>query len=88
MTALEEQAQDRMAAASSAPGHLRYRSGIDGMRALAVLAVVLFHGRVGWLRGGFLGVDVFFVISGYLIASLLVHEYRASGRIDLGHSRQ
>jgi peptidoglycan/LPS O-acetylase OafA/YrhL len=59
--------------------------GVDGLRALAVLAVFVyhFHNGGGWLPGGFLGVDVFFVISGYLITSLLLSEYRKEGRVDL-----
>src|SRR5256714_3587954 len=59
--------------------------GVDGLRALAVLAVFVyhFHNGGGWLPGGFLGVDVFFVISGYLITSLLLSEFRKEGRIDL-----
>jgi peptidoglycan/LPS O-acetylase OafA/YrhL len=58
---------------------------IDGLRAVAVTAVVLYHLPVGWLPGGFLGVDVFFVISGFLITSLVTAEIRATGRIDLRH---
>jgi peptidoglycan/LPS O-acetylase OafA/YrhL len=57
--------------------------GIDGLRAIAVAAVFLYHAGVGWLPGGFLGVDVFFVISGYLIASLLIAERSATGRVAL-----
>jgi peptidoglycan/LPS O-acetylase OafA/YrhL len=59
--------------------------GVDGLRALAVLAVFVyhFHNGGGWLPGGFLGVDVFFVISGYLITSLLLSEFRRTGRVDL-----
>jgi len=48
-----------------------YRADIDGLRALAVMAVVLFHAGLPWMRGGYLGVDVFFVISGFLITSIL-----------------
>jgi peptidoglycan/LPS O-acetylase OafA/YrhL len=55
-------------------GHGRYRADIDGLRALAVVPVVLFHGHVPALRGGFVGVDVFFVISGFLICSVIGQE--------------
>ncbi|HWO08835.1 MAG TPA: acyltransferase family protein, partial [Polyangiaceae bacterium] len=55
-------------------GHIRYRADIDGLRALAVLPVVLFHGHVSALPGGFVGVDVFFVISGFLICSAIGQE--------------
>ena len=60
---------------------IEYRPEIDGLRAIAVLAVVLFHAGIG--NAGFVGVDVFFVISGYLITSLLVREWRETRRIDL-----
>jgi len=63
---------------------LPYLPGIDALRAIAVLAVFLYHAGVGWMPGGFLGVDVFFVISGYLITSLLLSERRRSGRVQLG----
>ena len=63
---------------------LPYLPGIDALRAIAVLAVFLYHAGVGWMPGGFLGVDVFFVISGYLITSLLLSEYRRGGHIRLG----
>src|SRR5215207_8567985 len=51
---------------------LAYVPGLDGLRALAVIAVLLYHAEVPWMSGGFLGVEVFFVISGYLITSLLL----------------
>jgi peptidoglycan/LPS O-acetylase OafA/YrhL len=57
--------------------------GIDGLRAVAVIAVLLYHLPVAWLPGGFLGVDVFFVISGFLITSLLSSEMQRTGRIGL-----
>ncbi|MGH6871580.1 MAG: acyltransferase family protein [Rhizomicrobium sp.] len=63
------------------PGH-RYRPDIDGLRALAILPVVLFHYKVPGFSGGFVGVDVFFVISGYLIASLIYGEMR-EGRFSI-----
>jgi peptidoglycan/LPS O-acetylase OafA/YrhL len=58
--------------------------GIDGLRAVAVTAVFVYHAHTAWLPGGFLGVDVFFVVSGYLITSLLLVEHDASGGIRLG----
>ena len=63
--------------------HLPYLPGLDGLRAIAVLGVLLYHADLGWFRGGFLGVEVFFVISGYLITSLLLAEWEHVGRIDL-----
>ncbi|PKW25891.1 acyltransferase family protein [Phycicoccus duodecadis] len=61
----------------------RRLAGLDGLRALAVVAVVVFHLDPTWLPGGFLGVDVFFVVSGFLITTLLVREHRETGRVDL-----
>ena len=60
---------------------MKYRKDIDGLRALAVLVVVLFHAKVPGFSGGFVGVDVFFVISGYLITGLIAHDY-ANGRFS------
>lgn len=57
--------------------------GLDGLRAIAVIAVIIYHLNPQILSGGFLGVDTFFVISGFLITSLLLHEYRENGKIDL-----
>ena len=70
-------------AEKTAGQRLTYLPGVDGLRALAVLAVLLYHAELPWIRGGFLGVDVFFVISGYLITSLLLTEWSQRGRIDL-----
>src|SRR5690242_15172479 len=50
----------------------RYIPGLDGIRALSVLAVIAYHFSFGWARGGFLGVDIFFVLSGYLITSTVL----------------
>jgi len=61
--------------------HLRHVAGLDGIRAIAVLGVLGFHAGVGWFGGGLLGVDIFFVLSGYLITSLLMGEWSGSGTI-------
>jgi peptidoglycan/LPS O-acetylase OafA/YrhL len=57
--------------------------GLDGLRAVAVIGVLLFHADLPWARGGYLGVDLFFVISGFLITGLLVSEYEKTGRVGL-----
>lgn len=70
-------------AASGRRGRSSHYPGLDGLRGLAVLAVVLYHGGVSWVQGGFLGVEAFFVLSGFLITSLLVAEWRRSHTIEL-----
>src|SRR5436305_14181755 len=78
-------------ALATRPTTLRYLPGLDGLRAVSVLAVLLFHhyfvfgSERGWLPGGFLGVEVFFVVSGYLITSLLLAEHRERGALSLSH---
>lgn len=62
---------------------IAYMPGLDGIRALAVVAVVLFHSGYGWARGGFIGVSLFFTLSGYLITSLLLAEHTTEGRVAL-----
>lgn len=58
--------------ASTQPVRMEYRADIDGLRAVAVLAVIVFHVNPPWLPGGFLGVDVFFVISGFVVSGSLL----------------
>ena len=62
---------------------LTYQPALDGLRAAAVIAVLLFHSGFGWAKGGYLGVSVFFTLSGYLITTLLVAEQHAQRRVDL-----
>lgn len=63
---------------------LGYRPALDGLRAVAVIAVLCFHGGFGWASGGYLGVSTFFTLSGFLITYLLVSETRATGRVAIG----
>ena len=62
----------------------RYMPGLDGLRALAVLAVIAYHEQFGWAPGGLLGVGVFFTLSGFLITSILVSQWSLIGKIKLG----
>jgi peptidoglycan/LPS O-acetylase OafA/YrhL len=67
------------------PGvRLGYQPALDGLRGIAVLSVLLYHGEVPWTDGGFLGVSTFFTLSGFLITTLLLAEDRRDGRVDLG----
>jgi peptidoglycan/LPS O-acetylase OafA/YrhL len=63
--------------------HLPHLPALDGLRALAVASVFAYHADVGWATGGFLGVDVFFVISGFLITALLLAEWRRNAWLDV-----
>ncbi|MEP7202221.1 MAG: acyltransferase family protein [Ilumatobacteraceae bacterium] len=65
------------------PKPMGYQPGLDGLRAISVIAVILYHAGFGWMHGGFLGVEVFFVVSGYLITSLLLEERAKNGGIRL-----
>jgi len=63
----------------------RYVPALDGLRTLAVMAVIAYHMKFGWASGGLLGVTMFFVLSGYLITSILMNEYESTGTISLGN---
>jgi peptidoglycan/LPS O-acetylase OafA/YrhL len=78
---LEATVQERAARNAVDPRTFRHLPALDGLRGLAVLGVLVFHG--GHLRGGYLGVDAFFVLSGFLITSLLLVEADRTGRIGL-----
>jgi len=70
---------------------MEFRPDIQGLRAISILAVIIFHLNPAWLSGGFVGVDIFLVISGYLIASILLHkknkpEYRLAATLDYFYS--
>jgi peptidoglycan/LPS O-acetylase OafA/YrhL len=80
----QQQAQlPDLAGSGRVPTRLPYMPGVDGLRAVAVIAVLLYHANFGFIPGGFLGVEVFLVISGYLITSLLLLEWIRTGSVDL-----
>jgi peptidoglycan/LPS O-acetylase OafA/YrhL len=60
-----------------------YQPALDGLRALSVIAVILYHAGIDWIPGGFIGVEVFFVVSGFLITSLMIDEQHVSGKVSL-----
>ena len=64
---------------------INYRPEIDGLRAIAVFSVIIYHARDSFLPGGFLGVDIFFVISGYLITSLILKELQLTNKFSFSH---
>ena len=63
----------------------RYMPGLDGLRAIAVLAVIAYHLGIGWAPGGLLGVGIFFTLSGYLITDLLLHQWDLTGGLKLSN---
>jgi peptidoglycan/LPS O-acetylase OafA/YrhL len=82
-TALDEQSSE-----TSRSRPFAHLPGLDGVRAIAVAAVLLFHADPAWLPGGFLGVDIFFTLSGFLITSLLLAELGGTGGVRLGRFYQ
>ena len=69
-------------ASSSPPGALTYNPALDGLRGVAIVLVILSHAHAPLFEGAFYGVDLFFVLSGYLITSLLLQELGGTGRIQ------
>ena len=82
-TALAEEREGRVAGAGVTAVTGRHLPALNGLRAVAVIGVVAYHLQLGWARGGYLGVDLFFVLSGFLITTLLLEEWVGSGRISL-----
>lgn len=69
---------------TSTPPHGKFRKDIQGLRAIAVGAVLLYHAGVPGLTGGYVGVDMFFVISGFLITTHLLGQLERHGRVNFG----
>jgi peptidoglycan/LPS O-acetylase OafA/YrhL len=69
--------------AGTAPGDRKFRPDVEGLRAIAIVLVVLYHAGIPGISGGYVGVDVFFVLSGFVITGLLLREHAASGRTRL-----
>ncbi|HUC32812.1 MAG TPA: acyltransferase, partial [Ilumatobacteraceae bacterium] len=76
--------EQRRPVVPTAPSGMGYQPTLDGVRAMSVIAVILYHAGFGWMHGGFFGVEVFFVVSGFLITSLLIEERDGRGRVHLG----
>jgi peptidoglycan/LPS O-acetylase OafA/YrhL len=80
---LPKRSSGAVVTAARGSGRIPYEPSLDGIRGLAVTAVVLYHGGISWASGGYLGVDAFFVLSGYLITSLLLAEWKSTQTIAL-----
>ena len=83
-TEITESRRARRQRPRAAAAHYGYQPALDGLRAFAVGSVMLYHASQSWAIGGFLGVDAFFVLSGFLITTLLITEWGSAGRINLG----
>ena len=75
---IDEHLPDVRDESGTAPGDRRFRPDVEGLRAVAIVLVVLYHGSLEALSGGYVGVDVFFVISGFVITGLLLRERTSS----------
>ncbi len=80
-TLVHEQAETASATTAVTGRHL---PALNGLRGVAVIGVVAYHLQIGWAKGGYLGVDLFFVLSGFLITTLLLEEWVGTGRVNLG----
>jgi len=83
-TAPTRRADDGGVVSSGADRTIAYQPALDGLRAVAVVLVLVFHGGFSWMTGGYVGVSVFFTLSGYLITTLLLVEHERTGRVRLG----
>ena len=83
MLVVDRATKDFVGLVGPARAQINHLPGLDGLRALAVIAVLAFHAGFDWMVGGYLGVSTFFTLSGFLITTLLLHEHRRSGTVDL-----
>jgi peptidoglycan/LPS O-acetylase OafA/YrhL len=83
-TAVAEREEGRVSATGEWAVTGRHLPALNGLRGMAVIGVVAYHLQLGWAKGGYLGVDLFFVLSGFLITTLLLEEWVGKGRISLG----
>jgi len=83
MLVVDRATKDFVGLVGPARAQISHLPGLDGLRALAVVAVLAFHAGFDWMVGGYLGVSTFFTLSGFLITTLLVHEQRRTGSVDL-----
>src|SRR5258708_6635893 len=79
---LPKESRDSSGGGGVMPTQFSYQPSIDGLRAIAVLAVVLYHADILGMRAGYLGVDIFFVISGFLISRIIIEDF-ATGHFSL-----
>ncbi|MSY76890.1 MAG: acyltransferase family protein, partial [Actinobacteria bacterium] len=84
MTDVNQGAVNDVADANPYRARIAYQPALDGVRAIAVTMVLLFHGGVSWMNGGYFGVSVFFTLSGFLITSLLCSEFSSTHRVAPG----
>ena len=84
MADINRAVENEVADAAPYRARIAYQPALDGVRAIAVTMVLLFHGGVSWMNGGYFGVSVFFTLSGFLITSLLCSEFSSTQRVAPG----